>query len=324
MRAVVCREYGPPEKLVIEERASPEPGAGQVLIAVRAAGVNFPDTLIIDGKYQIKPPLPFSPGSEAAGIVKAIGAGVTTVAPGDHVVALAPFGGYAEELIAGEAQVVPMPPGLDFARAACALTTYGTSWHALVDRAALRAGETLLVLGAAGGVGLAAVELGKQLGARVIAAASSAARLETCRQSGADELIDYSREDLKDRVKALTRGNGVDVVYDPIGGALSETALRVTGWGGRFLVIGFAAGEIPKIPANLVLLKGSAMVGVFWGAWLMREPARARAAHVELLTWIRDGKLAPHLHARYPLVDAARALRDLLERKIHGKAVLET
>jgi NADPH2:quinone reductase len=322
MRAVVCQEYGPPEKLTIAELPSLEPAAGQVLVTVRAAGVNFPDTLIIEGKYQVKPSPPFSPGGEVAGIVKAVGGGVTSVKPGDRVVALVPYGGYAEELVAGELQLVPMPDGLDFERAASALITYGTTQHALVDRAQIKPGETLLVLGAAGGVGLAAVELGKLHGARVIAAASGPAKLETCKQHGADELIDYSREDVKDRVKQLTSGNGVDVTYDPVGGAYTEAALRATAWNGRLLVIGFAAGDIPKVATNLTLLKGAAIVGVFWGAWMMREPARARAVHAELLTFIRDGKLKPHVHARYTLDEAPRALRDLLARKVQGKAVI--
>jgi NADPH2:quinone reductase len=322
MRAIVCKEYGPPEKLVLEELPSPEVGSGQVRVSVRAAGVNFPDTLIIDGKYQFKPPPPFTPGGELAGIVDAVGAGVSDFAVGDHVVALAPFGAYAEQVVCGVEALVPMPADLDFPRAASALTTYGTTQYAFVERAHLKKGETLLVLGAAGGVGLAAVELGKLHGARVIAAASSAEKLERCREFGADELVDYSKEDLKQRVKALTRGSGVDVVYDPVGGAYTEAALRATGWDGRLLVIGFASGEIPKIPANLTLLKSASLVGVFWGAWMMRNPAAARALHAELLTFIRDGKLRPHLHAHYPLADAPRALRDLLDRRVQGKAVL--
>jgi NADPH2:quinone reductase len=322
MKAVVCREYGPPEALVVQDLPQPEPGPGQVRIRVHAAGVNFPDTLIIAGKYQFKPAPPFSPGGEIAGVVDAVGPGVTSVAPGARVVALAPYGGYAEQLVAPELGLLPMPDGLAFDLAASALTTYGTTQYAFVDRARLRAGETLLVLGAAGGVGLAAVELGKLLGARVIAAASSAAKLETCKAAGADEVIDYATEDLKERVKQLTRGNGVDVVYDPVGGPYTEAALRATAWNGRLLVIGFASGEIPKIPANLTLLKGSSLMGVFWGSWMMRDPAAARALHGELLTWIRDGKLKPHIHARYPLEEAPRAMRELLDRKVQGKAVL--
>lgn len=322
MRAVVCRQYGPPELLVVEERPVPVIDDDQVLIAVRAAGVNFPDTLIIQGKYQVKPAVPFVPGGEVAGVVEKVGPGVSGVAEGDRVVALAPFGGFAEYVTASAMQLVPMPAGLDFERAASALTTYGTSQYGLMDRAQLRGGETLLVLGAAGGVGLAAVELGKMLGARVIAAASSAEKLATCTKYGADAVIDYSKEDLKDRVKALTGGAGADVVCDPVGGALTEAALRATAWNGRLLVVGFATGEIPKIPANLTLLKGASVMGVFWGAWLMRDPEAARARHTELLQWISDGKLSPHVFGRYPLASAAQALRDVLERRVVGKAVL--
>jgi NADPH:quinone reductase len=322
VRAVVCTGYGPPEDLVVKDVPAPSPGVGQVLIAVRAAGVNFPDTLIIQGKYQFKPAPPFTPGGEVAGVVTAVGGGVTAFAPGDHVVALVPFGGYAEQVVAGEAQLVAMPEGLDFERAASALTTYGTTQYALAVRARLAPGETLLVLGAAGGVGLAAVELGKLLGARVIAAASSAAKLETCKRHGADELIDYATEDLKTRVKELTDGHGADVIYDPVGGSFTEAALRASAWNGRLLVVGFASGEIPRLPANLTLLKGSSIIGVFWGAWMARDPHAARVLHGELLTWIRDGRIRPRLHARYPLDDASRALRELLDRKVQGKTVL--
>jgi NADPH2:quinone reductase len=323
MRAIVCREYGPPEKLILEDVPAPSAGAGQVRVRVHAAGVNFPDTLIIAGKYQVKPAPPFSPGGEIAGVIDAVGAGVQGAAVGDRVVALAPFGGFAEEIVVSEAQLVPMPKGLDFARAASALITYGTTQYALVDRARLRAGETLLVLGAAGGVGLAAVELGKLLGARVIAAASSPDKLALCRQYGADDVVDYAKEDLKERVKQLTGGAGADVVYDPVGGAHTEAALRATAWNGRLLVIGFAAGEIPRVPTNLTLLKSVSIVGVYWQSWIMREPAAARALHAELLSWIAEGKLRPHIFARYPLADAPRALRDLLDRRVQGKAVLE-
>ncbi len=324
MRAVVCREYGPPEELVVEDRPARVAADGEVVIGVRAAGVNFPDTLIIEGRYQFKPEPPFTPGAEVAGIVTSVGADVRTVKPGDRVVALAPFGGFAEELVASEAQVMVMPDGLDFERAAATLMTYGTTRYALVDRAQLRAGETLLVLGAAGGVGLAAVEMGKLLGARVIAAASSPAKLEVCRRYGADAVIDYSREDLKSRVKEVTGGDGADVVYDPVGGSFTEAALRATAWNGRLLVVGFTAGEIPKIPSNLTLLKGCAIVGVFFGSWLMRQPVQAMERQGELMIWIRDGKLKPLVSARYPLEQAGRALRDLLDRKVTGKAVLIT
>lgn len=322
MRAVVCTSYGAPEALVVQELPSPEVSTGHVRIGVRAAGVNFPDTLIIQGKYQFKPPVPFTPGGEIAGVILEVGAGVTRAKVGDRVVALAPFGGFAEEVVVSEHQLVPVPDDLDFERAASALTTYGTTQYALVDRAKLRAGETLLVLGASGGVGLAAVELGKLLGARVIAAASSPEKLALCTQYGADAVVDYSREDLKERVKALTDGAGADVIYDPVGGAYTEAAIRATAWNGRLLVVGFASGDIPKIPLNLTLLKGCSIMGVFWGSWLAREAEAAQALHAELLGWIAAGKLKPHVFARYTLDDAGRALRDLLDRKVMGKAVL--
>jgi NADPH2:quinone reductase len=324
MRAVVCKEYGPPERLVVEEVAPLIAGPGQAVVAVKAAGVNFPDSLIIEGKYQFKPAPPFTPGGEIAGVVKQVGEGVTEVKVGDRVVALAPYGGYAEEMLVAPAQLVPMPDGLDFVPAACALTVYGTTQYALADRARLQPGETLLVLGAAGGVGLAAIELGKLLGARVIAAASSPEKLATCRAAGADAVIDYAHEDLKTRLKQLTSGNGADVIYDPVGGPYTEPALRGIAWNGRLLVIGFAAGEIPKIPINLTLLKGCAIVGVFWGSFLMREPAKSRAMHAELLTFIRDGKLKPHIHATYPLERAAEALAEVTARRVQGKVALTT
>jgi NADPH2:quinone reductase len=322
MRAVVCRSFGPPEQLVVEDLPAPRAAAGQAVVAVKACGVNFPDTLIIAGKYQLRPEPPFTPGGEAAGVVTEVGDGVSGVAPGDRVVALLPWGGYAEQLVVAAARLVPIPDGVDFVAAAATLTTYGTTLHALADRARLQAGETLLVLGAAGGVGLAAVQLGKLLGARVIAAASSADKLERCRQSGADAVIDYSTEELKDRVKQLTGGAGVDVVYDPVGGPYSEAALRATAWNGRLLVIGFATGEIPKIPLNLTLLKGASIVGVFWGQFLMRDPATAGAQLKQLLAWVAEGKLRPHVHATPSLAEAPGALRALLERKVQGKIVL--
>jgi NADPH2:quinone reductase len=324
MKAVLCKRYGPPSELVVEDVPSPEPGEGQVLVAVHAAGVNFPDTLIIQGKYQFKPELPFSPGGEVAGIVRATGPGVTGIAPGDRVIAATTWGGYAEEVVAEAKRIIPMPDGMDFDTAATFVLTYGTSHHALKDRAALQPGETLLVLGAAGGVGLAAVELGKAMGARVIAAASSDDKLATCREHGADETINYASEDLRERIKALSDGRGVDVVYDPVGGDLSEPALRSIAWNGRFLVVGFAAGSIPSIPLNLALLKGCAIVGVFWGAFTRNEPRRNEANLQELLAWFKAGKVRPHISARYPLERAADALRDVMERKVKGKVVLTT
>jgi NADPH2:quinone reductase len=322
MKAVLCKAYGPPDSLVVEELPSPTAGLGEVVLAVRACGVNFPDVLIIQNKYQFRPPLPFAPGGEVAGVVKAVGEGVDGVKVGDRVIGSTGWGGFAEELALDASRVIPIPDEMDFVTAAAFLLTYGTSHHALKDRAQLRAGETLLVLGAAGGVGLAAVELGKVMGARVIAAASTPEKLAVCREHGADELIDYAREDLKERVKQLTSGEGADVVYDPIGGAYAETALRGTAWNGRYLVVGFAAGEIPKIPLNLVLLKGCQIVGVFWGAFTAREPDRHRANVAELMAWFRAGKVKPHVSATYPLEGAAAALNAMAERRVMGKVVL--
>lgn len=324
MRAVLCKQFGPPSSLVVEEVPSPVAGPGRLVVSVKACGVNFPDTLIIQGQYQFKPELPFSPGGEVAGIVKAVGEGVTRFKPGDRVIAATTWGGYAEEVVAEAARTLPMPDGMDFATAAAFTLTYGTSHHALKDRAVLQPGETLLVLGAAGGVGLAAVELGKAMGARVIAAASSPAKLAVCRDHGADELIDYAAEDLRERIKALTGGRGVDVVYDPVGGDYSEPALRGMAWRGRFLVVGFAAGRIPSLPLNLPLLKGCAVLGVFWGAFTRNEPERNAANLRELMQWVGDGRLRPHVSARYPLERAADALDDLVQRRVHGKVVLTT
>lgn len=322
MKALVCRAYGPIDSLALEEVPDPKPVAGQVLVGVRACGINFPDLLVVQGKYQFKPTPPFSPGGEVAGVVEAVGTGVTDVRVGDRVIAIGSSGGMAEKFVADVSQVVPMPDGVDFATASCLPTAYGTTLHALRDRAQMRAGETLLVLGAAGGVGLSAVQIGKRMGARVIAAASSAEKLEICKQNGADEVIDYGREDLKDRVKALTGGAGADVVYDPVGGAYTEPALRATAWEGRFLVIGFAAGDIPRVPTNLTLLKGCSIVGVFWGMAMMRQPVRGRGQLRELLEWAADGSLKPHVHARYPLERALDALKDIEKRKVQGKAVV--
>jgi NADPH:quinone reductase len=324
MKAVLCKEYGLPNSLVLAEVEPLRPGKGQVVISVKACGVNFPDTLIIQGKYQLKPDMPFTPGSEIAGIVKEVGEGVEHVQVGEHVIAFTGMGGFAEEVVADAAKLIKMPSGMDFATAAAFTLVYGTSHHALKDRAQLKPGETLLVLGAAGGVGLAAVELGKVMGAHVIAAASSAEKLAVCQQHGADELINYSTEDLKERVRALTRGKGVDVIFDPLGGNYSEVALRSIAWNGRMLVIGFAAGDIPRIPLNLTLLKGCSIVGVFWGSFTEREPQRNQEHLQELLTWFAQGKLKPHISATYPLEQAADALNDVMNRKVKGKVVLVT
>jgi NADPH2:quinone reductase len=324
MKAVLCKQFGPPESLVVEEVAAPVPGKGQVVVAVKAASVNFPDVLIIQNKYQVKPPLPFSPGSEMAGVVKSLGEGVNNVKPGDRVIAFSAYGAFAEEVAVDAARLIPIPQGMDFVTAASFLLTYGTSHHALCDRADAKPGETLLVLGAAGGVGVAAIEIGKVLGLRVIACASSDDKLAVCREHGADETINYAIEDLRERIKALTGGKGVDIIYDPVGGAYAEAALRSSNWRARFLVIGFAGGDIPKIPLNLPLLMERSIVGVYWGEWTRRNPQEFANAVRELSGWFREGKLKPHVTATYPLEKAADAIRLLAERKVKGKVVVTT
>jgi NADPH2:quinone reductase len=323
MKAVVCKTYGPPESLVYEEVPSKRPGKGQVVISVRAAGVNFPDTLLIAGKYQLKPPMPFSPGIEVAGVVKELGAGVDSVQIGDRVIGLPDQGGFAQEVLVDAARLFSMPQGMEFPIASAFVATYGTAYYALKDRGQLRPGETLLVLGAAGGAGLCAVEIGKILGARVIAAASSEEKLAVCKQQGADELINYATQDLRERVKDLTGGNGVDVVYDPVGGNYSEVALRTIAWGGRFLVIGFTTGDIARIPLNLPLLKGCSIVGIFfWASLTLHEPTLHQENVRGLLSWYMTGKIKPHIGATYPLHRAADALNELLNRQAKGKLVL--
>src|SRR3954465_4216679 len=324
MKAVLCKAYGPPESLVVEDVLSPEPGPGEVVVSVKAASVNFPDVLIIQNKYQFKPQLPFSPGSEVAGVVKTIGDGVTTVKPGDRVMAFTTYGAFAEEVKTEAKRLLPLPLGMDFTHAAAFGLTYATSDHALRDRGQLASGETLLVLGAAGGVGLAAIEISKALGARVIAAASTDDKLAVCREHGADDAINYVAEDLRDRVKAITGDGGVDVVYDPVGGAYTEPALRSLAWRGRLLVVGFAAGEIPKIPLNLTLLKGCSIVGVFWGEFVKREPVRFAAVMKQLAEWYQAGKLNPYVSETMPLDRAAEALTMMSSRKVKGKLVLTT
>ncbi|MGV2291506.1 NADPH:quinone oxidoreductase family protein [Trinickia sp. YCB016] len=322
MRAIRCNQYGPPESLTVETLPDLQPQAGQVVIDVKAASVNFPDVLIIENKYQLKPELPFTPGAEVAGIVRAVGDGVEHVRPGMHVVAYTALGGFAEQAVAPAGACVPLPDEADLAVAAAFTLAYGTSHHAVVDRAALQAGETMLVLGAAGGVGLAAVEIGKALGARVIAAASTDEKLAVCVEHGADATINYTRDDLRERIKALTDGKGPDVIYDPVGGAYAEPAFRSIAWRGRYLVVGFANGEIPKLPLNLALLKGASLVGVFWGDFAKREPQRNAAGFQQMIEWMREGKLRPHISARYALEDTPRALRDMAERRVTGKIVI--
>ncbi|MBB1087020.1 NADPH:quinone oxidoreductase family protein [Lysobacter sp. SG-8] len=325
MKAIVCEAWGPPSSLRLVELPSPQPGPGQVVVRTRAAAVNYPDALIVAGKYQFQPPFPFSPGGELSGEVIAVGSDVERIAVGDKVAAIAPFGAYAEEVAVDARNVIPLPAGIDDAALEIAgsfVLTYGTSLHALKDRAAVREGETLLVLGAGGGVGLAAVEIGKLLGMRVIAAASSEAKRQAALDHGADDAIDYTEGQLRDRIKALTGGRGVDVVYDPVGGETTETALRCVGWGGRHLVVGFAAGDIPRVPINLLLLKGSALVGVFWGEFVKREPANNVANMKQLFDWLAAGRIRPLISRRYPLARAPEALDAMLAREAVGKLVV--
>jgi NADPH2:quinone reductase len=322
VKAVVCAAFGPPSSLVVTDVASPSPGPGEVVVSVHAASVNFPDLLIIQNKYQTEPPLPFSPGTEAAGVVKHVGAGVVDLEPGDRVMAYTRYGAFAEEVKAEATRVLPIPDRMDDLSAAAFLVTYGTAYHALADRAALRRGETVLVLGAAGGVGLAAVQIAKALGARVIACASTEDKLAVCRAHGADQTINYATEAFRPRIADLTDGQGVDVVYDPVGGPYTEPALRSTAWRGRVLVVGFAAGEIPRIALNLPLLKGCAIVGVYWGDFVRRERAAAVATFRQLAAWFDEGRLKPHVSVVLPLDRAAEALQLMQQRDVIGKIVL--
>lgn len=322
MKAVLCKAFGPPETLVVEEVSSPRPGRGEVVVSTKAASVNFPDVLIIENKYQFKPPLPFSPGSELAGVVKEVGEGVSAFKPGDRVIAFTTYGAFAEEVKTEASRLLPLPKGMSFEEGAAFILTYGTSDHALRDRASLKRGETLLVLGAAGGVGLAAIEIGAALGARVIACASSEDKLAVCRAHGAHETVNYATEDLRERIKALTQGRGVDVIYDPVGGPYTEPAFRSIAWRGRLLVVGFAAGDIPKLPLNLPLLKGASVVGVFWGDFARREPKEFAASAAQLAAWHAEGRLKPHVSATFPLERAADALKEMAARKVKGKVVL--
>jgi NADPH2:quinone reductase len=323
MKAVVCKAWGLPDTLVVEEVPDPQPGPGQVALQIMAAGVNFPDVLIIQGKYQSKPELPFTPGSELSGIVARVGDGVTGFKEGDKVIAFTNHGAFAQQIVVPAHALMHMPPGMDFDTAAAITLTYGTSHHAVVDRAGLKAGETMLVLGAAGGVGLAAIEIGKALGARVIAAASTDDKLAVCRAHGADATINYSTEDLREAIKAATDGKGPDVIYDPVGGVYAEPAFRSIGWRGRYLVVGFANGEIPRLPLNLTLLKGASLTGVFWGEFAKREPKANMGAMRELMGWLAEGKIKPLISARYALADTGQALNDMAARKVTGKVVIQ-
>lgn len=322
MKALLCKQHGLPDTLVYEDAPDPVPGQGEVVIDMKAAGVNFPDVLIIQNKYQFKPALPFSPGAELAGVISAVGPGVTGVKVGDRVIGSCGHGAFAEKVLVPANKTIPLPDGVDFDIGAAFTLTYGTSYHALVDRAELKSGETLLVLGAAGGVGLAAIEIGKALGARVIAAASTEDKLRVCREHGADETINYATEDLRERLKALTGDKGPDVIYDPVGGQYAEPAFRSIAWRGRYLVVGFANGDIPKLPLNLALLKGASLVGVFWGSYVAREPKRFASDLQVMFGWIKEGKLRPHVSGRYPLADGAAAISHLMNRQATGKVLI--
>jgi NADPH:quinone reductase len=330
MKACLCTHYGPPEEMELCEVPSPKPGKGQVLVSVKACGVNFPDVLMIQDKYQFKPNLPFAPGGEIAGLVKELGEGVSTVKVGDRVCVSIGNSGMAEEAVADARRCLIVPANVPFDVASSFMVTYGTTWHALKDRADLKAGENLVVLGAAGGVGTSAVEIGKALGARVIAGASTQEKVDIAKKLGADDGFVYppvplnrdQQKQISEDIKRLTGGNGADVLYDPVGDDYAEPALRAMNWNGRYLVIGFAAGQIPKVPLNLTLLKGCQIVGVFWGAMAMRDPKHAADSMQQLLDMIAAGKLKPYVSEHFPLADAGKAIRLLMDRKAKGKVVV--
>lgn len=322
VKALLCVRYGPPEELELQDLPEPQPGPGEALIDVKAVGLNYFDLLIIANRYQVKPPLPFSPGSEFSGIVRAVGDGVSEVTPGDRVCGFLGYGAAREKVIAPAAALIPLPDSLDFERAAGLIITYSTAIHALIDRAKLQAGETLAVTGAAGGVGIAAVEVGKILGARVIACASSPEKLAFAQAHGADAAIDYSSEDLKERLRALTGGRGADVVFDPVGGPLAEAAVRGTAWEGRYLVIGFTAG-IPKLALNHVVLRGCSVVGVLWGALARHDPARMREIAKQAVDWAGAGRISAPVDKVFPLAQAAEALNAIAHREVKGKVILQ-
>ncbi len=322
MQGWLCETLDGVDALQWREMPTPQPQAGQVRVAIHAASLNFPDLLIVEGKYQMRPPLPFVPGSEFSGRVDAVGPGVETPRVGDAVAVIGSHGGFATHALVDAPRVIPLPPGFALDDAAAFAFTYGTAHHALIDRGQLRAGETVLVLGAAGGVGTAAVQVAKAAGARVIAAASNDDKCALCREIGADETIDYGREDLRERLKALTGSRGLDVVYDPVGGALAEPALRAVGWRGRYLVIGFAGGTIPALPWNLPLLKGSSIVGVFWGEFVRREPQAFAVAMRELAQWHAQGKVKPVIDQRLPMSALRDAYARMASRQVRGKMLL--
>ncbi len=321
MRALLCTQFGPVQDLRIADVPPTPPGDRDVVIRVAAAGINYPDALLVEGKYQFRPQLPFVPGMELAGTVTAVGAGVSRFRPGDAVMGTSQVGAFAEEVTVAEHRVIPRPAALAPDVAAASLVTYATTLYALKDRAQLQPGEWVLVLGAAGGVGTSAIEIAKIMGARVIAAASTQEKLAVCRRLGADETIEYTTENLRDRLKAIAP-KGIDVVYDPVGGAFSELALRSTGWNGRFLVIGFASGDIPKIPINLALLNSRSLLGAYWGDWAQRNPERSAANLAQIAEWIAAGRVKPVISRRVRLEEVPQALDDLLHRRAYGKLVV--
>jgi len=323
MKAILCEKLGLPSDLVYREVQDPVPGDNEVVVQVKACAINFPDTLIIQGKYQFRPDLPFSPGSDLSGVVHAIGSNVKNFKIGDEVFGVVRFGGMAEKVVVNKKMLFPKPPNISFANAASFLYAYGTSYHALKDRARLKEGETITILGASGGVGIAAVELAKLIGARVIACASTDEKLALCKKYGADELIKYTEEDLKQRIKELTDGRGTDVVYDPVGSSFTEAALRATAWKGRYLVVGFAAGDIPKIPLNLPLLKGCQIVGVFWGRFTQENPSQNMGNSLQIMQWLNEGKIKPHIYKTYSLENAPKALEEMMNRRVMGKVVVQ-
>ena len=322
MKALLCREYGPIDRLTVEDVPSPRPAPDQVVVEVKASSLNFPDALLVQGLYQVKPPLPFSPGMELAGIVKEVGSAVADLVAGDRVLASPGRGGFAQECLVSEDRVSRLPSGMDFETGSALIVTYSTSLHALKDRGTLQPGETLVVLGAAGGVGTSAIEVGKAMGAKVIAAASSEEKLAFCRTLGADEAINYDESNLRQRILDLTGGRGADVVYDPVGGAYTEAALRATAWRGRLLVIGFTSGAIPQVKLNLALLKERSLIGVYWGDWAQQDPEGQRRNVEQLTAWFAQGKIKPAVSERVSLAEVPAAMMRLLQRKVKGKIVV--
>ncbi|WP_313077231.1 NADPH:quinone oxidoreductase family protein [Melaminivora sp.] len=322
MHAWLCPDATGVENLAWTELPTPEPKAGEVLVEIRAASLNFPDLLMVQGKYQIKPPLPFVPGAEWAGVVQAVGEGVQGIAPGQSVACLSGTGGFATHVCAPAAHCLPLPEGFAHVDGAAFIMTYATSHHALMDRARLQAGETVLVLGAAGGVGTAAIQIAKAAGARVIAAASSEEKCNLCLKTGADAVVNYSQQDLRSALRSLTDGKGPDVIYDPVGGDLAEPAFRSIAWRGRYLVVGFAAGPIPALPLNLPLLKGASLVGVFWGEFAKREPRANAAMMGELARWYAEGRIRPVIDRTMPMGQLPAAYERMAARAVMGKLVL--